>query len=40
MTVLITSIKQIILINNLNFDKKLLIRFKKLKENDQIASNF
>jgi len=37
--ILITSIKQIILINNFNFDKKKsLIRFKKFNKNDQIAT--
>jgi len=37
---LITSIKQIILINNFNFDKKFLIRFKISNEKDQIILIF
>jgi len=37
---LITSIKQVIIIHNFNFDEKSLIRFKKFNENDHIASTF
>jgi len=37
---LIKSIKQIIIINNFNFDEKSLICFKKVNENDHIASIF
>jgi len=40
MIMLITSIKQIILINNFNYDEKSLIRFKKFNENDQTVSIF
>jgi len=35
---LITSIKQTIVINNFNFDEKFLIRFKKFNEKDYVAS--
>ena len=38
MIMLITSIKKIILINNLNFDEKSLIYFKKFNEKNHIAS--
>jgi len=37
---MITSIKQIIFINNFNVDKKSFIRFKKSNKNNQITSIF
>ena len=37
---LITSIKQIIFINNFNLDEKSLIHFKKFNKKDQIVSIF
>jgi len=40
MIMLITLIKQIIVINNLNFDEKSLIHFKKFNEKDQIVLIF
>jgi len=40
MIMLITSIKQLIFINNFNFDEKSSTCFKKFNENDQIASIF
>jgi len=40
MIILITPIKQIIIINNFNFDEKLLIHFKKCNENHHIALIF
>jgi len=40
MIMLITSIKQNILIDNFNFNEKLFIHFKKFNEKDQIAPFF
>jgi len=40
MIMLITAIKQIILVNNFNFDEKYFICCKKFNENDQIVSIF
>jgi len=40
MIMLITSIKQNILIYNFNFNEKLFIHFKKFNEKDQIAPFF
>ena len=40
MTKLIISIKQIIIINNFNFDEKSLIHFKKFNKKDNSTSIF
>jgi len=40
MVMLITSIKHIIIINNFNFDEKLLNHFKKINKKNHVASIF